>query len=83
LPKLEIAAPARGSAVMTFLMGMDFGFSLRIAATHKFLILEKTMTDLTLRRSDAPETGVASLVQVLKEMFAATPLGLVLAAIRK
>jgi hypothetical protein len=40
------------------------------------------MTDLTLRRTDASETGLASLAQLLKEMFAATPLGLLLAAVR-
>lgn len=40
------------------------------------------MTDLTLRRTAASDSGLASLVQVLKEMFAATPLGLVLGAAR-
>lgn len=40
------------------------------------------MTDLSLRRSDASDTGLAGLAQVLKQMFAATPLGLVLAALR-
>lgn len=36
------------------------------------------MTDLTLRREAAPE--FTSLVDLLKELFSATPLGLMLAA---
>jgi hypothetical protein len=61
---------------------VKLGFTLIIAAVAQFLIQEKPMTDLTLRRSDASETGLAALVQVLKDMFAATPLGLVLGALR-
>ncbi len=38
------------------------------------------MTDLTLRREDATLPTASRLVQLLKEMFAATPLGLMLAA---
>jgi hypothetical protein len=41
------------------------------------------MTDLTLRRSGASaDTGLAAFVLLLKEAFAATPLGLMLAAFR-
>ena len=40
------------------------------------------MTDVTLRRTAASESGLPSLVQLVKEMFAATPLGLVLRALR-
>jgi hypothetical protein len=43
---------------------------------------KKTMTDLTLRPGDARDDGLAALVQVLKEMFSATPLGIVLAVVR-
>jgi hypothetical protein len=40
------------------------------------------MTDLTLRRGDAAGHGLAALVQALREMFSATPLGILLAALR-
>ena len=39
------------------------------------------MIDLTLSRTTAPATGIA-LTQLLREIFSATPLGLVLAALR-
>jgi hypothetical protein len=56
------------------------GITLKIAAVAQFFIPEKTMTEMTLRRPGAAtETGLA---QVLKEFFSATPLGLVLAALR-
>ena len=38
------------------------------------------MTDLTLRHEAATDSGLFSLGQMFKELFAATPLGLVLAA---
>jgi hypothetical protein len=57
----------------------DRGYTRRIAATHKFLIQEKTMTDLTLRRDAvATDSGLNSLLAVLKEIFSATPLGILL-----
>ena len=37
------------------------------------------MTDITLRREAATETGFNGLIDLLKEMFSATPLGIVLA----
>lgn len=39
------------------------------------------MTDLTLSRT-APAASSVALTQLLKEMFSATPLGLVLAVLR-
>jgi hypothetical protein len=56
------------------------GITLRIAAVAQFFIPEKPMTEMTLRRPGAAtETGLA---QLLKDFFSATPLGLVLAALR-
>jgi len=41
------------------------------------------MTDLTLRRGDAGDYGfAAAAVQVLRQMFSATPLGILLAVLR-
>ena len=62
---------------MTKVVEVKLGFTLRIAAIAQFLIPEKTMTDLTLRREEAE---LPSLPQLLKDLFSATPLGLVLAA---
>jgi hypothetical protein len=39
------------------------------------------MTDLTLRRGDAGDQGLAALVRALQEMFSATPLGILLATL--
>lgn len=39
------------------------------------------MTDITLSRNEASATSLG-LVQLLKDLFSATPLGLVLAALR-
>lgn len=61
---------------------VKLGFTLIIAAVAQIFIQEKTMTDLTLHRTHASASGFASLVQAVKEMFAATPLGLVLHALR-
>jgi hypothetical protein len=38
------------------------------------------MTDLTLRREETTASPLSSLVQLLKEAFNATPLGLMLGA---
>ena len=40
------------------------------------------MTDLTLRPAEAGESGLAAVLQAIKEMFSATPLGIVLAVVR-
>ena len=40
------------------------------------------MTDLTLRCGYAGHQGLAALVQALQAMFSATPLGILLAALR-
>lgn len=40
------------------------------------------MTDLTLRRGDAGDQGLAALVEALKAMFSATPMGILLATLR-
>ena len=40
------------------------------------------MTDLTLRRGDAGDYGFAAAVQVLRQVFSATPLGILLAVLR-
>jgi hypothetical protein len=46
------------------------------------LIQEKlTMTELALRREHTNHSGAAAVLQLLKEAFAATPLGIVLKAI--
>ena len=39
------------------------------------------MTDITLRSGAATDTGFASLAQLLKEIFSATPLGIALAVL--
>jgi hypothetical protein len=48
--------------------------------SHKFSFLEQSMTDMTLGREAATESGLASVAQLLKDIFSATALGLVLAA---
>jgi hypothetical protein len=52
----------------------------RIAAVAQIFITGETMTELTLRHEAPTGSGLFSLGHLLKEMFSATPLGLVLAA---
>ena len=68
-----------GYGMYLFFQYSFLGETLRIAASHKiFDPGETTMTDITLRRQATPE--FTSLVDLLKELFSATPLGLMLAA---
>jgi hypothetical protein len=68
-------------------VGWSFlGYTRRIAASHKTRACaadssnqENDMTHLTLRPTDAPGMLLASLAQLVRELFSATPLGIVLA----